>query len=226
MAIAARRWAVPGLLVLVAMGAVWQAGPAQAATITVRSDSATVSAGSFVDTDVRANDTTTAGPLHRPTVLTAPAHGTATVNAAGTIRYHPAAHFSGAAWQKSVDGGRTWVGYADPSGVATLSFTARTAQSGYLYRVVFSNLVGQTASVAVRLTVRPTPIVKAASRHPAPTAAAPRAAAASPATNAPTLPLAATGVRAFELIALAVVLLALGALVALAGVPRRRDSRA
>ncbi|UUW90185.1 Ig-like domain-containing protein [Pimelobacter simplex] len=57
-------------------------------------DTTAVTGGGSVITDVRANDTTNA-PLAAPTVVGAPAHGTAAVNPDGTITYTPAAGWSG-----------------------------------------------------------------------------------------------------------------------------------
>ena len=64
--------------------------------VTAVDDTATTKAGAAVTTTVRANDTTASGqPLGVPAVTTGPAHGTAAVNADGTITYVPAAGFSG-----------------------------------------------------------------------------------------------------------------------------------
>lgn len=67
----------------------WAFGPT-----TVQAVDDTVSASGPVTTDVRANDTTTT-TLAQPSVVGAPAHGTATVNDDGTITYTPTPGWAG-----------------------------------------------------------------------------------------------------------------------------------
>jgi Bacterial Ig domain/Domain of unknown function DUF11 len=60
-------------------------------------DTATVDAGSTVNTAVNGNDgSATGAPLGAPMIAAAPAHGAATVQPDGSITYAPAANFSGA----------------------------------------------------------------------------------------------------------------------------------
>ncbi|MBM7516701.1 Ig-like domain-containing protein [Nocardioides nitrophenolicus] len=70
----------------------WEFGPL---TVEAQDDTATVGANGSVTTDVRANDVTNSF-LDEITVVSAPAHGTATVNADATVTYRPTPGFSGA----------------------------------------------------------------------------------------------------------------------------------
>ena len=66
-------------------------------TVTATNDSATTTPITAISINVRANDSSSTGqPLANPTVTTAPAHGSAAVNAGtGTITYTPQSGFSG-----------------------------------------------------------------------------------------------------------------------------------
>lgn len=64
--------------------------------VTAVNDTASMVAGQPVTADVRANDTSASGqPFGLPTITTQAAHGTAAVNADGTVTYTPKASFSG-----------------------------------------------------------------------------------------------------------------------------------
>ncbi|WP_232679629.1 Ig-like domain-containing protein [Nocardioides sp. R-C-SC26] len=64
-------------------------------SVTADADTASTTLGNAVATDVRTNDTATGSTLAEPTIAENPKHGTATVNANGTITYTPDAGFSG-----------------------------------------------------------------------------------------------------------------------------------
>ncbi|MDQ6523245.1 Ig-like domain-containing protein [Nocardioides sp. LHD-245] len=64
-------------------------------TVDATADTASTTLGNAVITDVRSNDDATGATLADPTIAKNPKHGTATVNADGTITYTPAAGFSG-----------------------------------------------------------------------------------------------------------------------------------
>ncbi|WP_141006034.1 Ig-like domain-containing protein [Nocardioides humi] len=64
-------------------------------SVTAQADTSSTTLGNAVTTDVRDNDTATGADLAAPTVAKNPRHGTATVNADGTITYTPDAGFSG-----------------------------------------------------------------------------------------------------------------------------------
>ncbi len=66
-----------------------------APTVIARADVATLTAGSSVDIAVQSNDTVSAGALRLPTVVTAPAHGSAAPLLSGHILYTPSVGYSG-----------------------------------------------------------------------------------------------------------------------------------
>ncbi|QNP72798.1 immunoglobulin I-set domain protein [Streptomyces roseirectus] len=79
-----------------------------------------------------------------------------TVNAGDTVTFVAAADGVPAPalkWEVSPDGGQTWSAIAGAT-ANTYSFTARAAQDGYRYRVVFTNPAGTTRSSEFTLTVR------------------------------------------------------------------------
>lgn len=60
-------------------------------------------------------------------------------------------------WQQSSDGGATFTNVSGATG-ASLAFTAAIAQSGYLYRAVFTNAFGTATTTAAKLTVSSSPV--------------------------------------------------------------------
>lgn len=94
-----------------------------------------------------------------PVVTTPPASTSvcvgfpATFTAAGAGTPSPTAQ-----WQISADGGTTWSDIPSATSVTTYSFTPELADSGKLYRVVYTNVNGTNASPAATLTVNALPL--------------------------------------------------------------------
>jgi hypothetical protein len=109
--------------------------------------------------------TTTAATLnvrYRPIITLQPISKIAAPNAAVTYIAAATANppITRIQWQLSDDGGESWT-TIDGQTSATLRLTAHIAQSGTLYRAVFTNSVGITASTPATLTVNAAPIITA-----------------------------------------------------------------
>jgi hypothetical protein len=70
-------------------------------------------------------------------------------------------------WQRSTDGGNTWVAIAGATAASYTTGPTTTAMDGERYRVVVANSAGTLTSAAVTLTVNPTPAAAAISVQPA-----------------------------------------------------------
>ncbi|MCC6833098.1 MAG: lamin tail domain-containing protein, partial [Thermoleophilia bacterium] len=97
-------------------------------------------------------------PPSAPVVTTEPADAAVAVGTTAT--FHSAAvgvPDPTVRWEQSTDGGGTWADIAGATGTS-LGFVATAEQDGFLFRAVFTNASGSTASRGARLSVVTPPV--------------------------------------------------------------------
>jgi hypothetical protein len=101
-----------------------------------------------------------------PSLSVQPAAQTATAPDAATFSVTVTGTSPAFQWQRSTDGGATWVAIAGANSASYSTGSTSTTMNGERYRVVVSNSAGSVTSDAVALTVNPTPVAATITAQP------------------------------------------------------------